>query len=211
MGYYPIFVEMTGRPCAVVGGGLVAERKVAALFEAGARVTVISPNLTTCLQSWASEGRLNHVARDYRRGDLGGFEMVFVATDNAEVNAAIARDGREQRVWVNSADDLSHCDFILPSVLRRGELVVAVGTGGSSPALARAIREELESYFSADYDLLLQVAAEVRVELKNRSVVPNAELWRKALADGFRNLIAAGKKAEAKAYLVRQLEGAPCK
>src|SRR3989304_3257034 len=148
MGYYPIFVGMTGRPCAVVGGGLVAERKVAALFEAGARVTVISPNLTTCLQSWASEGRLNHVARDYRRGDLGEFEMVFVATDNAEVNAAIARDVREQRVWVNSADDPSHCDFILPSVLRRGGARVGGGTGGRSPAPAKAIREEMGAHFS---------------------------------------------------------------
>ncbi len=205
MGYYPIFVEMTGRPCAVVGGGLVAERKVAALFEAGARVTVISPNLTTCLQSWASEGRLNHVARDYRRGDLGEFEMVFVATDNAEVNAAIARDGREQRVWVNSADDPSHCDFILPSVLRRGELVVAVSTGGSSPALARAIREELEVYFTDDYATLAEIVRDVRHKMKEHCLSPSVEAWHDALDGDLRRLVREGNQREAKAYLLRRL------
>jgi len=123
------------------------------------------------------------------------------------VNAAVAREGSERGVWVNAADDPAHCDFILPSVLRRGELVVAVATGGSSPALSRVIREELESYFSEDYATLAAIAAEVRRELKDRSVNPKAEDWRQALGNGLRRLIAAGKQREAKAYLLKRLGG----
>lgn len=211
MGYYPIFVEMTDRPCAVVGGGVVAERKAQALLEIGARVTVISPDLAPRLRAWAPEKKLEHVAREYHAGDLAGFEMVFVATDDGGVNAAVAREGRERGVWVNCADDPAHCDFILPSVLRRGELVVAVATGGASPAVARAIREEMESYITADCAELVRVAAEARSELRERSVSPSAQAWSRALTNGFRKLIAEGRLEEAKSYLLKELETASCK
>ena len=202
MGYYPIFVEMANRPCVVVGGGVVAEKKAEALLNAGATVTVISPSLTGLLHSKAEAGKIRYVGREYRPGDLNGFEMVFVATDDKKVNSVVAREAREQGVWINAADDPSHCDFILPSVLQRGDLVVAVATGGSSPALSRVIREELESYFTKDYAELTEVAAEVRRELRQRSVSPGAKAWRQALGEGFRRLIAEGKREEAKAHLM---------
>ena len=205
MGYYPIFVEMTNRPCVVVGGGVVAEKKAEALLNAGATVTVISPSLTGLLHSQTEAGKIRYVGREYRPGDLNGFEMVFVATDDKKVNSVVAREAREQGVWINAADDPSHCDFILPSVLQRGDLVVAVATGGSSPALSRAIREELESYFTRDYAELTEVAAEVRRELRQRSVSPGAKAWRQALGEGFRRLIAKGKREEAKAHLMDTL------
>ena len=205
MSYYPIFVEMTNRPCVVVGGGVVAEKKAEALLNAGATVTVISPSLTGLLHSQAEAGKIRYVGREYRPGDLNGFEMVFVATDDKKVNSVVAREAREQGVWINAADDPSHCDFILPSVLHRGDLVVAVATGGSSPALSRAIREELESYFTRDYAELTEVAAEVRRELRQRSVSPGAKAWRQALGEGFRRLIAEGKREEAKAHLMDTL------
>jgi len=168
MGYYPVFLTMSGRPCAVVGGGAVAEGKVDGLLAAGARVTVISGTLSARLESWKRADAIRHLARDYRPGDLLGFELAFVATDDGQVNAAVAQEGRERGVWVNAADDPERCDFILPSVLRRAELVVAVGTGGASPALARAIREELEEYFTPDYAALACLVTEVRQELKSR-------------------------------------------
>lgn len=205
MGYYPIFVEMTNRPCVVVGGGVVAEKKAEALLNAGATVTVISPSLTGLLHSQAEAGKIRYVGREYRPGDLNGFEMVFVATDDKKVNSVVAQEARERGVWINAADDPSHCDFILPSVLQRGDLVVAVATGGSSPALSRAIREELESYFTKDYAELTEVAAEVRRELRQRSVSPGAKAWRQALGEGFRRLIAEGKREEAKAHLMDTL------
>ncbi len=206
MGYYPIFVEMTERPCIVIGGGIVAERKVQALLNVGATVTVISPDLNGPLHSLVLEGKFKHEARKYQVGDLRGYDLAFAATDDADMNSAIAQEARERGVWINAADDPSHCDFILPSVLQRGDLVVAVATGGSSPALSRAIREELESYFTKDYAELTEVAAEVRRELRQRSVSPGAKAWRQALSEGFRRLIAEGKREEAKAHLMDTLE-----
>ena len=151
MGYYPIFLEMKGRRCVVIGGGAVAERKVEGLLQAGASVTVISPAISERLNAWAKTGEIRREARSYQPGDLAGFQLAFVATDESSVNVAVKREGEERGVWVNVADYPVHCDFILPSVLRRGELMVAVATGGSSPALSKAIREELELYFTEDY------------------------------------------------------------
>lgn len=207
MGYYPIVLDISGRRCVVIGGGPVAERKVEGLLQVGASITVISPGLTKHLHELASAGKICHLARDYRKGDLAGHQLAFVATDDPQVSADVFREGREQGVWVNAADDPVHCDFILPSILRRGDLVVAVATGGSSPALSRAIREDLEQYFTADYATLVEIVAEVRRELKDRSVNPKAEEWRQALGNGLRRLVAEGKRVAAKAYLLKQLGG----
>jgi siroheme synthase-like protein len=205
MGYFPIFVDVTARPCLVVGGGPVAERKVEGLLEVQAAVTVVSPALGPRLEAWARQGRLRHLARPYRPGDLAGFHLAFVATDDGAVNAAVAREGRERGVWVNAADDPAHCDFILPSVLRRGPLQVAVATGGASPALSRAIRTELEAYFTEEYTALAELAAEVRHELRQRTAVPSATRWAEALDGDLRRLLAEGKHAEAKAQLLARL------
>lgn len=207
MGHYPIFLELAGRSCLVIGGGPVAERKVEGLLRAGASVTVLSPTLNAPLEALAREGRIRHVGREYGTGDLAGHQLAFVATGDREVSAAVVREGREGGIWVNAADDPARCDFVLPAVLRRGHLVVAVGTGGSSPALTRTIREELEAYFTADYALLSQVVAEVRRELRQRARVPTYEAWRGALAPegDFRRLIVAGKREEAKAHLLERL------
>lgn len=210
MGYYPILIEMADRRCVVIGGGVVAERKVEGLLAAGASVTVVSPTLTPRLVALAGEGRIRHVPREYKPGDLAGFELAFVTTDDAEVNTAVAREGREAGVWVNAADDPANCDFILPSVLRRGDLVVAVATGGASPALSRAIREELEAYFSEDYAVLSEVVAEVRRELKAAARVPTPETWQKALDGDLRRLIAEGRREEARAQLLERLRAGLC-
>lgn len=211
MGYYPIFLDMAGRPCVVIGGGAVAERKVEGLLQVGADITVISPSLTRCLEDWAKEGKIRHIVRERRVGDLAGYQIAFVATDSAEVSAAVAQEGQELGVWVNAADEPAHCDFILPSVLRRGELAVAVATGGSSPALSRAIREELEDYFTDDYATLAEIVSDVRQELRKRSSFPSAEAWHKTLNGDLRRLIKEGKREEAKAYLFKRLGSEICR
>jgi siroheme synthase-like protein len=205
MGYYPIFLNLNDRRCAVIGGGVVAERKVEGLIAAGADVTVISPALSEGLRKLLGKGAVRHVAREYRSGDLAEFELVFVATDDAAVNSAVYRDARARRIWINCADDPDHCNFILPAVIRRGDLTVAVSTGGASPAAARAIREELDDYLSEDYAQLVQVAAEVRAELKEKSFSAAASAWNKALNDEFRRLIRAGKPEQAKEFLLTAL------
>src|SRR5213080_3071446 len=167
MGFYPVFLELAGRRCLVVGGGLVAERRVHGLLAANAAVTVVSPALTPALGA------------------------------------------RARGVWVNAADDPAHCTFILPAVVRRGELSVAVSTGGTSPALARAIREELERYLTAEYVTLAEIAAEARRELRAAGRVADAETWRRALqAPEVRRLIVERGRAEAKRHLLERL-GAP--
>jgi siroheme synthase-like protein len=187
---------MTERRTLVIGGGAVAERKIASLLEAGARVAVISPDITENIARWSKEKSINLSARRYQPGDLAGYELVFVATDD---------EGRERGVWVNTADDPAHCDFILPSVLRRGDLTVAVSSGGGSPALARTIREELEIHFSQEYEQLAKLAAEARVELHKRSLNVSFETWRRALSGDVRQFLMRGDIARAKSHLFKEL------
>ncbi|HEY2990019.1 MAG TPA: bifunctional precorrin-2 dehydrogenase/sirohydrochlorin ferrochelatase [Candidatus Binatia bacterium] len=205
MGYYPIFVNLTGRRCLVIGGGAVAERKVEGLLQAGANVALVSPDLTATLAAWAEDKKITHFARDYRPGDLTGYRFAFVATDDPKVNLAAYHEGRERGVLVNVADDPAHCDFILPSVLRRGELTVAVATDGSSPALSRAIREELEQYFTDDYAVLSRIVAEVRRELRERGSSAGPEIWRRALNGSLRKMLQRGDIEGAKRYLREQV------
>jgi precorrin-2 dehydrogenase/sirohydrochlorin ferrochelatase len=208
MGYFPVCVDMAGRPCLVVGGGAVAERKAEGLLAAGARTTVVSPALTAWLEAWAREGRIRVIPRGYETGDLAGQSLVFVATDDGAVNARVAGDARRAGLLVNAADDPAHCDFILPAVLRRGALMVAVSTGGASPALSRAVRDELDAYLDReDYAALAEVAADVRRGLRARGAPAPWERWRSALDAGLRRLVTAGRTAEARACLMERLSG----
>jgi siroheme synthase-like protein len=205
MSYFPIYLEMTGRRCLVIGGGAVAERKVAGLLEAGAEVVVISPEASDNILRWSKEKSIELIARDYQPGDLTEYEIAFVATDVGAVNAQVFQEARRLGVWINAADDAVHCDFILPSVLRRGDLTVAVSSGGRSPALARTIREELELYFTDEYTLLANLAAEVRDELRGRAISAPFEAWRRALGGEVRQLLMRGDVARAKRLLLREL------
>jgi siroheme synthase-like protein len=209
MAFYPIYLDLADRPCVVIGGGSVAERKVQGLLAAGAAVTVVAPTLTHGLEALAAGGRICHVAREYARGDLDGHRLAFAATDDGAVNAAVAREGGERGVWVNAADDPVHCDFILPAVLRRGPLVVAVATGGASPAVAALVRDELDRRLGPEYALLGEVAAEVRRELRAARIRTSPRAWREALSGEVRTLLARGRRAEARARLRARLAAGP--
>ena len=203
--YYPVALDLRDRPCLVVGGGPVAESKVEGLLDAGARVTVVSPAMTERLASWATEGRIAHRQREYVDADLDGHQLAFSATDRREVTEVVAADARRRGVWVNAADDPVYCDFLLPSVLRRGRLQVAVSTGGASPALAARVRRDLESYFTPEYEDLVELAAEVRRELRAGGLRVDAAFWRDALDAELRRLLAEGRRADAKARLLSRL------
>ena len=202
---YPVVLDLTGRPCLVVGGGAIALRKVSALVEAGARVTVVSPSLTPALLRLATEAPLRWRPREYAAGDAAGFVLVMVATDDRAVNAAVAAECRERGIWVNCADDPARCDFILPSVLRRGAVTVAVSTGGQSPTLARLLREDLDALLPWDVAALTDVVASVRSALSEDGVSLDAERWRQALDGELRSLVAAGRTTEARARLKERL------
>ena len=205
MRYYPVFLDIAGKPVVVIGGGGVALRKVEGLLEAGAQVTVVSPELHPELRRLVEEGRVRHQPRQYRRGDLEGCALAFVASDDRSVNANVAREGKERRVWVNAVDDPANCDFIMPGIVRRGDLIVAVSTSAGSPAMARKMREELEAFLTEDYVLLLELAAEVRAELRETGVQVDPEVWNAALDVELRGLLAQGRRPEAKDRLLRFL------
>ena len=204
--YYPVFLDVAAHRCLVVGGGPVAEGKVAGLLAAGARVTVVSPTVTVRLAGWAAEGRLLHLAREYRAGDVEGYRLAHVATDDAAVTRTVVADGRARSVWVNAADEPARCDFILPAVIRRGRLVVAVSTGGASPAAARAVREELEGYLTHEHAALVELAADAREDLRRRGESPGPARWRGALDDRLRRLIADRCYHQARERLAASLE-----
>ena len=210
MSYYPIFLDLTGRRCIVIGGGAVAERKIEGLLAAGAEITVVSPELSEGLRLLLVQRSIKHVPRKYQHGDLAGYALAFVATEDRATAAAVFSEARAGGIWVNCADVPSYCDFILPAVIRRGELAIAISSGGASPAATRAIREELESYRIDEFVQLVQTASEVRADLRQRSKHVTAESWNEALKGKFRLLLREGKAAEAKQLLMTQLEDKSC-
>ncbi len=155
---YPIFLNLSGRRCVVVGGGEVASRKVGKLLQSGAEVVVVSPRVNPELAAFEVE--VHH--RPYRDGDLAGAHLAFTATNSRAVNAAVAREAAERGIPVNVADRPSEGDFALPSTLRRGRLQVAVSTGGASPALAKRIRGELEEVFGPEWADIVERFDEAR-------------------------------------------------
>lgn len=157
---YPIFLDLSGRRCVVVGGGEVANRKARKLLQARADVVVISPEIKPELESVAVEVH----RRPYREGDLEGAYLAFAATDSREANAAVAREAKEHDIPVNVADEPSEGDFALPSTLRRGRLQVAVSTGGASPTLARRIKDELEESFGPEWAGIVEELGTARRE-----------------------------------------------
>ncbi len=206
MRYYPIFLDIAGKPVVMIGGGDVALRKVESLLDVGARVTVVSPGLHAKLEALVAAGRVEHIARDYTAGDLEGCILAFVVTDDRSVNAEVSREGHERGVWVNAVDDIPNCDFIVPSIVRRGDLVVAVSTSAGSPAMARRMREELEAFLTEDYALMLELAAEVRRELRQREVTVDPDIWNAALDADVKRLLGEGRRDEAKQRLLRSLQ-----
>jgi len=186
MTYYPIFLDIEDRPCAVVGGGEVARRKVEGLVACGARVRVVARDLTERLLALRDGGVIEHVPEDYSFAAVTGSFLVFGATDDEDVNGRIAADCRRAGILVNIADDPERCDFILPSVCRRGDLTIAVSTGGKSPALAKRIREELEDRYGEEYADLLEILGSLRgpVIARGLSADENREVFTGLLEGG---------------------------
>ena len=154
----PIFLNLSGKLCTVVGGGEVATRKVLSLLECGARVRVVAPRFSARLRALARNGGVEHIARKYQSGDLAGSILAFVATSDRETNEAANREAERSGVLVNVVDNPSHCSFVMPSKLERGPIQVAVSTQSASPALARRLREVVEEAVPPEYGLLAALA-----------------------------------------------------
>ena len=204
--YYPVFLNISGRKCVVVGGGQVALRKVKTLLEYGASVEVVSSEVCSELGKLAESGEIQVQRRDYHSGDLKGAVLAIAATDDSDTNLEAATEAREKAVLVNIVDDAESSDFIAPSYLRRGDITIAVSTAGRSPALARKIRTRLEKEFGNEYASLALLIAEVRAELKRQGIEVDGETWQEALdLDILGELVRRGDNAKAKAILLDNL------
>jgi len=159
---YSVTLNIHGKLCVVVGGGAVAERKVLSLLEAGATVRLISPQLTCTLHELADAGQIDWLNRRFEHGDLTDALLVFAATDNAAVNAAVAQDAAAAGKLVNVADAPELCGFQAPAVVRRGDLSIAISTSGKSPALAARIRKALAAEYGPEYAVLLDLLGRIR-------------------------------------------------
>jgi precorrin-2 dehydrogenase/sirohydrochlorin ferrochelatase len=208
MGYIPIFLDVRGRRCVVVGGGEVAARKVESLLAAGARVTVVSPNLTAPALAAAVEREMvEHIARAYRRGDIAGCALAYAATDDRDLHRALADEARELGIPLNVVDVPELCSFIAPAVVKRGALQIAISTGGAAPAFAARLRRELEKQFGIEYAIALAVLGAARRRLHGGELDPAARMRRlKDLAESrLLDAIAAHDLAEVDRILAAHL------
>jgi len=199
MPHYPVSLDLKDRRCVVIGGCSLAEEKARGLLAAGARVTVISPDLTPGLAELAMAGRIDVTARRYRWGDLRKtFLAVVVGVDMGLVEA-VWRETRERNVLVNTVDDVAHCDFIAPAVVRRGDLAVAISTDGKAPALAVRLRQRLESELGEEHARFLELAGSVRAPLARLlpDLAKRRDLWYRLLDSDILHLLRRGQEAAA--------------
>jgi precorrin-2 dehydrogenase / sirohydrochlorin ferrochelatase len=196
--YYPVFWDVQGKKCIVVGGGDVAERKINRLLDCGAEVIVISPQLTPGLISLKAEKAIEHIAASYDIQYIEKAVLIIGATDDEKINTAICTDARSLGIPVNMVDDPQKCDFILPSIVERGDLTIAIGTGGKSPSLARYLREELGTRYGVEYEFLLNILGQLRPQMKNSGSGTGKQWFDSLIAAGILNLIKAEEWGEVK-------------
>lgn len=197
----PANLLVKGRRVVVVGAGRIAARKIESLLDLGADVVVIAPEIGEEVTGWADQGRLAVIRRAFEPSDLDGAWLAVTATDVAEVNVEVKRAGDERRLFVNSADDPINCSFTLMSVFRRADLVVAIGTGGRSPALAKWLRRRMTEEFGPEYETLIDLLAKARSDLQSTGRSTEDADWQRALDAGMLDLIREGKVDEARELL----------
>jgi siroheme synthase-like protein len=198
---YPVTLRLDGRRALVVGGRSVAHRKALGLLEAGARVTVVAPAVDDGVAG------LDVVVqrRPYRPGEVAGYRLAVAATGDPAVDRQVYDDAEAAGVWVNAADDPASCSFTLPAIVRRGDLTVAVATGGRSPALASWLRARLEEEVGPEYGELLQLLGSERDDLRSSGIATEGLPWRTALDSGLVDLVRQGRADEARSLIRRVL------
>lgn len=203
--YYPVYIQLQGQPCVVIGGGKIAEGKVQGLLEAQASVTVIAPDLTPYLHELVQEKQITYLARSYQPGDLTGAFMVICATHQSEVNHQVWEEAIANRQLVNLVDDTPRCNFIAPSILRKGDLTIAISTSGKAPALAVRLKERYERELGPEYERFLQLAGELREPLARH--IPDFEtrkaLWYELVDSEIFDVLARGDEDAARAIISR--------
>ena len=198
--YYPVYVQMHEQSCVVIGGGKIAEGKVEGLLAVEAKVIVIAPELTPHLRDLADQKQIAYLGRVYQPGDLTGAFMVICATDQAEINHQVWQEATANHQLVNVVDDTPRCNFIAPSILRQGDLTVAISTSGKAPALAVRLKERLQREIGPEYERFLELAGELREPLARH--IPDFEtrkaLWYELVDSEILDVLASGDEAQAR-------------
>ncbi len=207
MRYYPVHLDIKNRNCLVVGGGTVGTRKVDTLLECGARVTVVSPDPSPHVTKLASDGAIKLAQRAYRSTDLKGAFLVIGATDDEKLNQQISKDAENSNTLCNIADRPEVCNFILPSIVRRGDLVITISTSGKSPALAKQLRQKLETQFGQEYTEFLLLMGVIRKKLLSEAHEPEAhkDLFNKLIESDLIALMQSDKTEEINSLLYKIL------
>lgn len=207
MEFLPIFLNIRGEPCLVVGGGEVAARKAALLVRAGARVTVLAPALNAAFDADLAADRIAHRAASFRDEDLSGYAVVIAASDDDALNRAVAHAAKARRTPVNVVDQPALCSFILPSIIERAPLIVAVSSGGVSPMLARLLRARLESLIPAGYGRLATLAGAFRDRVKTRfKPAERRRFWERVVQGPIAELVFSGRDDDARIALQQALD-----
>ncbi len=214
MDYLPIFIAIRNKPCIVVGGGEVAARKVSLLLQAGADVLVVAPRLGETLAQQVSKGEVRHRAAAFTADDLDGARLVIAATDNEDVNRQVAEAAGARRLPVNVVDSPALCTFVMPAIIDRSPLVLAVSSGGAAPVLARMVRARLESMIPASYGRLAKLAGQFRDQVKKRFArsADRRIFWEKILQGPIAEMVYSGRDDAAAQALQKALDkesGAP--
>ena len=197
--YYPVYIQLHEQPCIVIGGGKIAEGKMEGLLAAGAKVTIVSPDLTSHLHKLVEQNQIAHISRAYQPGDLAGAFMVICATDQTEINHQVWQEASANGQLVNVVDDTPRCNFIAPAILRKGDLTIAISTGGKAPALAVRLKERLQDQIGSEYERFLELSGQLREPLARH--VPDFEtrkaLWYELVDSDALNLLAQGDEPAA--------------
>jgi precorrin-2 dehydrogenase/sirohydrochlorin ferrochelatase len=197
---FPVFLSLSGKKCLVVGGGRVAERKIADLLECEANINVISPTAGDLIQLWSNQGLISWQAREIEVSDLDNVCMVFVATNNMDANRLVVNWCRERGILVNAVDDPPNCDFYVPAVVRRNSLVVAISTEGKSPMFARKLREQLEGFIGEEYGEFVDFLGEQREPIKQavNDIEKRKRIFEALVDSDILDLLKAGERERAK-------------
>lgn len=197
--YYPIFIDVENHDVVIVGGGAVCARKAETMMRYGARVTVVAPETTDEIATWAKSGRITLKRKPYDKTDLDGASIVIASTDDACVNGRVARDCRRRKIPVNVVDVTHLCEFIVPAIVEQGSIQLAVSTGGKSPALARTLKEDLKKFVGPEYAELNDLLGTLRPSAKEvlATDADRKNFFDGILARGVLQMLRDGKRKEA--------------
>ncbi len=208
--YYPIFIDVENHDVVIIGGGEVCARKAETMLRYGARVTIVSPQFTDEIESWARDGKLTLRRKRYETNDLDGASLVIASTDDTRVNEQVAADARARKVPVNVVDVTPLCEFIVPAIIDKGSVQIAVSTGGKSPALARTLKEDLIRIIGPEYAEVNDVLGTLREGAKKilPTDVDRKRFFDSLIAAGILDMLRDGRRKEAYETIARMCEGA---